>query len=76
MIISGAAVSARDINLSDFTSFTKWANAYSGSGVAWRCLLLGEIEMRLRRLALEGFQVILPASDSARVDASGRTSMR
>ncbi|MDE0307678.1 MAG: helix-turn-helix domain-containing protein [Albidovulum sp.] len=74
-IISGAAVSAKELNPTDFTIFTKWAKEYSGTSVAWRRLLLGEIEMRLRRLALEGYHVILPAADSARIDAGGRTSM-
>ena len=75
-IISGAVLSAREPNSIDEAVFPKWAAEYGEGGPAMRNLLLGEIEMRLRRLALEGSAELLEGKSAAAIASSRVPSMR
>ena len=74
-IVGGAVIVADRPGSIDNTVFVRWAGEYERSGASWRRLLLGEIEMRLRRMALEKYSVILPGIATDR-SLSERSSMR
>lgn len=75
-IISGAVISALPSNPTDSVILPRWAAEYRNGGAMWRNLLLGEIEMRLRRLALEGYVELLPGVAETDLDVSRVPSMR
>lgn len=80
-IISGAVLSVKQDGpdqqfASDQLATDRWAKDYTNQDPAWRLLLLGEIQMRLRRLALDGFDVLMPGKEASHVDVSGGTAMR
>ena len=75
-IISGAVMSARETSPLDVLTFEGWAKDYKRCELSWRRLILGEIEMRLRRMALEGQDVLMEGSGTAEVDVSGAATMR
>lgn len=75
-IVSGAVIAARQPSQLDQIKFASWAHDYTRGDMSWRRLLLGEIEMRLRRLALEDYDVLMPGGETARVNISGAAAMR
>ncbi|MCE2522965.1 MAG: helix-turn-helix domain-containing protein [Rhodobacteraceae bacterium] len=75
-IVSGAFLAVKHTNSADGAAFENWAQEYQIDNAAWRYLLLGEIEMRLRRLALEGYDILLVGSMAPDVDVAGRAAMR
>ncbi len=75
-IISGAVLCATTENSLDPLIFGKWAEDYAKSDRVWRQLLLGEIQMRLRRLSMEGYEVLMPGNESPSVEVSGVGTMR
>ena len=75
-IFSGAVLAVRDPRSTDGAAFQRWAREYEIDNAAWRYLLLGEIEMRLRRLALEGYEILLAGSMAPDVDVAGRAAAR
>ena len=75
-VIGGAIISANDPKAGDHARFAGWARDYKESDPSWRRLLLGEIEMRLRRLALEGYTVLMEGGLKTDADGSGATVMR
>ncbi len=75
-IISGAVIAVKRTSSPDAVTFWRWAKEYEIDSAAWRYLLLGEIEMRLRRMALEGYDIILRGAAAPDVDVAGRAAMR
>lgn len=75
-IIGGAVLSATTVNPLDPLIFNKWAEDYTRTDKTWRQLLLGEIQMRLRRLTLEGYEVLMPGSEISSVEVGGVSTMR
>ncbi len=70
-VLSGTAAAAVDDKI-----FPLWAEDYSRAGAPWRQLLRGEIETRLRRMALEGYDVLLDGAGASVVDVAGRIAMK
>lgn len=75
-LISGAVLAAREVTDSDRMRFSSWAADYTRGDLSWRRLLLGEIEMRLRRMALEGYDILMKGTGAANVDVSGAAVTR
>ncbi len=77
-IISGGILASRESCHEDALMFNTWARDYSRASddPNWRNLLIGEIEMRLRRMALEGYDVLMKARGNADANVSGTSTMR
>ena len=75
-ILGGSVMAVGAASSLDAAVFTRWAREYEIDSAGWRYLLLGEIEMRLRRMALEGYDILLEGSLAPYVDVAGRAAMR
>lgn len=75
-IVSGAVLSVKEPSITDQLLTGKWVRDYSNTDPAWRMLILGEIQMRLRRLALEGYDTLMSGKSVSNVDVSGVSAMR
>lgn len=64
-LINGNVLSAKKSNGTDTALFSSWASDFRRNDPAWQRLLLGEIEMRLRRMALEDCETLLPGAESS-----------
>ena len=75
-IIGGAVLAADQTTTRDRRAFKQWVDEFRNGSAPWRKLVLGEIEMRLRRMALEGPTVLLPKSAVTEIDVQGTAAMR
>lgn len=75
-IIGGSVISAKSDNDQDIELFKRWASDYKKPGTSWSQLILGELEMRFRRLALEGHETLMEGASISNVDVSGGETMR
>ncbi|PHR62057.1 MAG: AraC family transcriptional regulator [Robiginitomaculum sp.] len=75
-LIGGAVIAGNSRNEADRAKFTEWANEFPKADQSWRRLLLGEIEMRLRRMALEGYQILMEGNEPSKIDVSGASVSR
>ncbi len=75
-LAGGAVIAARTAKSMDQDYFLRWSEDYQRETTAWRGLLRGEIEMRLRRLALEGYDVLLAGTSVPGVEAPAGIAMR
>ena len=74
-VMSGAVVAGCRIT-HDRQIFSGWVNEYPRGDPAWQRLLLGEIEMRIRRLALGEYTVLLEGENSYDFDVRNTSSLR
>lgn len=74
-IIGGAVVAAKQESEQDITLFDRWSADFKKTDPAWSQLLIGEVEMRFRRLALEGYEILLPGTGRVKGEAGGPATM-
>ena len=60
----------------DQAMFARWARDHGNDHATWRVLLLVEIEMRFRRMALEEYRILLAGSQTAGKDTKSTAAMR
>lgn len=72
-LVGGDIIGADRDSPTDRVMFQRWADEYREGTPAWRKLIIGEVEMRFRRLALEGWSVLMQGHGEARavVGSSG-----
>ena len=75
-IIGGTVIASEAGDERDVAQFRQWAQDYKRSDPAWHRLIVGEVEMRLRRLALEGYETLLAGTTAANVEVKGGETMR
>ena len=74
-LLGGHMVCCSDANPHDRFAFNRWADDYREGDRAWRELILGEIEMRFRRMVLEGQTALTEAADGPRGAFEGSTTV-
>ncbi len=75
-LISGDVICSKKPDPLDNLNFQRWSEECRIDDAARRSLLLGEIEMRLKRLALEGWDVIKHGDAESASEMPGSSAMR
>lgn len=75
-LIGGEVVCSASVDPIDRMTFPRWADEFARHDPAWRKLLIGEIEMRLRRMALEGWTTLKRGHGYKREHVGGAVTMR
>ena len=74
--MSGAVLSVPNSGSTDRVMFTSWAQDFKRESAPRRQLLMGEIEMRMRRMALERYEIFLPAATEVDTRRASWSAMR
>ncbi len=75
-LMGGDVLSVAQPARNDPDLFDGWAREYGNEDAAWRVLLAGEIEMRLRRMALEEQETLLQGAGTGEINIRAVTAMR
>lgn len=75
-LIGGDVVCASEVDVIDALSFPRWSAEYNDADPALRQVIIGEIEMRLRRMATTGWATLKKGRGYARDAVSGGAAMR
>lgn len=65
-LIGGNVATTERSNPVDTIAFHRWADEYRKDDPSWRKLILGEVEMRFRRFAMEGWKTLKKGHGEAR----------
>lgn len=75
-LIGGDVVCTNSIETIDAMTFPRWAEEYDSANPALRQVIIGEVEMRLRRMATTGWDTLKQGGGYTRDLAGGGAAMR
>lgn len=75
-IFSGSVIATNTSKAFDKANFNQWLTDYRSNETQRRLLVLGEIQMRLKRMAIEGYDILLQGNMDSDIRLNSSSSRR